>query len=83
VDIATVQLLEDALVGHSGDIEVHCLGVTFFSAAGVSALVRAHKACARRGSQLLLVDPSKMMSRVLALLKLETVLNLRNDGRVP
>ncbi len=80
MDIASSPGLTAALSGQCRDIELDCSGVTFFGAAGVNALVAAHRSCAERGGNLVLVDPSPSVRRVLKIFQLDTVLTIRHDA---
>lgn len=80
LDLAGVPRLLSTLEPLHGDVDVDCSGLDFIDAAGLGALVRAHKACAARGSRLAVVDPSPAVVRLLRLVRLDTVLLLpRSD----
>jgi anti-anti-sigma factor len=79
-DAAGVTRFEVALVGLDGDVEVDCSGLEFIDAAGLGALVAAHNACEERGSLLILVDPSRRVRRVMALVELDRLFRVRQIG---
>ena len=80
-DLAGVPQLLSALARLDGGIELDCSGLTFIDAAGLGALVKAHRACAARGGRLIVVDPSRAVIRLLRLVELDTVLHVRSrDG---
>lgn len=76
--IATVQRYLERLDG--GDIVVDCSGLTFVDASGLGLLVRAHLDCEGRGVRLLLVDPPRCMTRLLAITELDSLLNVQFDN---
>lgn len=80
LDLAAVPHLLSVLAGLEGDVELDCSGLEFIDAAGLGAFVSAHQACAARGAQLVLVDPSPVVVRLLCLVELDTVLHLRRNG---
>lgn len=81
LDLAAVPRLLSTLERLHGDVDVDCSGLEFIDAAGLGALVRAHRACAARGARLAVVDPSPAVVRLLRLVRLDTVLHLRrSDG---
>ena len=82
LDLAGVPRLERALAGLDGDVELDCSGVEFIDASGLAAFVRAHDACAARGSKLIVVKSSPVVDRLLRLAELDTVLQVRRDREV-
>lgn len=80
LDLASLPRACAALARCHGDVEVHCSELTFFGVAGANALVTAHRAHIEHGSRLVVVDPSRPVRKVLELLNLDTVLNIRHDG---
>jgi anti-anti-sigma factor len=80
LDLASLPRVSAALAGCSGDIEVRCSALTFFGVACANALVAAHTACVERGSKLVVVDPSRIVRKVLRLTNVDTVLNIRSGG---
>jgi anti-anti-sigma factor len=80
LDLAGVPRLLAALASLEGDVELDCSGVDFIDAAGLGAFVRAHEDCAARGAQLVVVDPSPVVVRLLQVVELDTVLHLRRNG---
>ena len=77
LDVAGVSPLSSVLADQDGDVELDCSSLSFIDAAGVGAIVRAHRECESRGTKLVLVDPSDAVVRVLRLVKLDTVLHIR------
>lgn len=80
LDLAGVPRLLSALAGLDGDVDLDCSGVDFIDAAGLGAFVRAHQQCAARGAQLVVVDPSRAVLRLLQMVELDTVLDIRRSG---
>jgi anti-anti-sigma factor len=80
LDLAGVPQLLSALADLDGDVTLDCSGLDFIDAAGLGAFVRAHRQCAARGTQLVVVDPSPAVLRLLQLVELDTELDLRRDG---
>jgi anti-anti-sigma factor len=83
LDLATVPRLLSTLERLDGDVHVDCSGLEFIDAAGLGALVRAHRTCAARGSRLAVVDPSPAVVRLLRLVGLDTVLLLPRGDEAP
>jgi anti-anti-sigma factor len=82
LDLAAAPLLQSALAGLDGDVDVDCSGLEFIDAAGLAALLKAQKACAAGGWKLVLVDPGPAVDRLLRLVELDTVLLIRRNGKV-
>jgi anti-anti-sigma factor len=80
LDLAGAPRLLSVLATLDGDVELHCSGLEFIDAAGLSAFLRAHETWAARGHKLVVVDPSPAMLRILRIVELDTVLHLRRDG---
>jgi anti-sigma B factor antagonist len=80
LDMAGVPRLVSALADLDGDVYLDCSGVDFIDAAGLGAFVRAHRQCAARGTQLVVVDPSRTVLRLLHMVELDTVLHIRRNG---
>ena len=80
LDLAGVPRLLSALSGLDGDVDLDCSGVDFIDAAGLGAFVSAHQQCAARGAQLVVVDPSRAVLRLLQMVELDTVLHVRRNG---
>jgi anti-sigma B factor antagonist len=80
LDLAGVPRLLSALADLDGDVALDCSGVDFIDAAGLGAFVRAHWQCAARGAELVVVDPSPAVLRLLQLVELDAELHLRRDG---
>jgi anti-anti-sigma factor len=83
LDLAGVPRLLSALAGLDGDVELDCSGLDFIDAAGLGAFVRAHQQCAGRGAQLVVMDPSPVVVRLLRMVELDTELHLRRNGAAP
>ena len=80
LDLAGVPRLLSALACLDGDVKLDCSGVDFIDAAGLAAFVRAHQQCSARGSELVVVDPSPVVVRLMQMVDLDTVLHVRRDG---
>jgi anti-anti-sigma factor len=74
VDLATcptlVEALDTVIVQPAGDVILDCSAVTFFGAAGVSALIRAGNELDRSRRRLVIRNPSSIVRRVLGLFDL-------------
>ncbi|NBE79718.1 anti-sigma factor antagonist [Micromonospora sp. NEAU-HG-1] len=81
VDIATVGLLRTALWAAPARplLRLDISGVRLLSAAGVRALIAAHRRVRARGGELVLVDPAPVVARVLHVTGLDRVIPVR-DG---
>lgn len=81
VDIATVGLLRAALWAAPARplLRLDISGVRLLSAAGVRALIAAHRRVRARGGELVLVDPAPVVARVLHVTGLDRVIPVR-DG---
>ncbi len=79
VDIATVGVLRSALWAAPARplLRLDLSGVRLLSAAGVRALVAAHRRARARGGELVLVDPAPMVARVLHVTGLDRVIPVR------
>jgi anti-sigma B factor antagonist len=81
LDLAGVSRLVAVVERLDGDIELDCSGLTFIDAAGLGALVKAHRTCENRGAQLVVLDPSPTVTRLLYLAELDMVLHVRPNGQ--
>jgi anti-sigma B factor antagonist len=84
VDVATCPRLVDELSAavEEGDADVilDCAGVTFFSAAGISALIEARTRLAASGRHLVVRRPSYVVRRILDIVNLNDMLADASDG---
>ena len=71
IDMSSAHLLVEAVQrscdGHGGPIRLDLSGVTFFSASGITALLRARAAVEAAGGSLHLDEPAPCVRRLLAL----------------
>jgi anti-anti-sigma factor len=77
LDLVGAAQLESALAGLDGDVELDCSGLDFIDAAGLRAFLKAREGCAARGCQLVLVDPSPAVDRLLGIVKLDSLFMIR------
>jgi anti-anti-sigma factor len=81
LDIATGPVLEHAVVraldGQGGEFHLDLGGLTFMDSTGVKTLVSLHNRVESLGRRLVIVSPSRPARRVLALLGLDEVLDVR------
>ena len=77
LDVAGVPEVWARLVGIDGDVELDCAGLTFIDASGLRLLVAVHAGCQARGAKLSIVNPSRCVTRLVELTRLERML----DGR--
>jgi anti-anti-sigma factor len=80
LDLAGVPRLLSALACLNGDVELDCSGVDFIDAVGLGAFVRAHQQCAAGGAQLVVLDPSRAVLRLMQMVELDTELHIRRNG---
>lgn len=85
IDIATVGTLRDALWAAPARpvLRLDLSGVRLLSAAGVRALVAAHRRVRARGGMLILVDPTPTVERVLRVTGLHRVIPIRQQALTP
>jgi len=67
--------LEQQLVLHMADVSA-------IDAAGLGLLVELHHGARRRNASLTIADPSKRVEKLLALTRLDCVLQVRNSGHL-
>jgi anti-anti-sigma factor len=81
LDVATKPILERAVLraldGQGGEFFVDVSGLTFMDSSGASALVELHHRVESIGRRLVVVAPSPAAHRVLELLGLDEVLDVR------
>ncbi|MET8094192.1 STAS domain-containing protein [Micromonospora sp. NPDC005220] len=82
VDIATVAALRSALWSAPARpvLQLELSGLRLLSAAGVRALLAAHLRVRARGGELVLVDPSPVVARVLRVSGLHRVMPILEPG---
>jgi anti-sigma B factor antagonist len=79
LDLAGVPELRSALAALDGDVELDCSGLDFIDGAGLCAVLEGMEACVTRGAELVLVNPSPAVDRLLRIVELDTVLLTRRD----
>jgi len=77
LDLASADQLESVLAGLDGDVEFDCSGLDFIDASGLRVFQKAREMCAARGCQLVLVDPSPAVDRLLKIVKLDSLFLIR------
>jgi anti-anti-sigma factor len=84
LDIASGPVLERAVAraldGQGGEFHLDLGGLTFMDSSGAKALLSAHNRVESLGRRLVIVSPSGPVRRVLALMALEQVLDVRSPG---
>ena len=80
-DIASVAEVRERLLGAHGDVSIDCSGVTFVDAAGLGMFVALHRHCEERGAQLVVIDPSPPMRRLMGLTSLFEIFHVVEGGR--
>ena len=83
LDLATAPVLEASLGDVDGAIELECSELTFVDSAGLRLLLAIHATCRGRGAKLTIVNPSRQVTQLLELTRLDGELDLRWDGTVP
>jgi anti-sigma B factor antagonist len=79
LDLASAPALRDHLAEMDGDIELDCSGVSFIDCSGLSALVDAQRTCQAAGVRLVLVDPSRCVTRLVDLAGLSGFFHVRDS----
>jgi anti-anti-sigma factor len=77
VDSAVAPAIRHQLCSPAGDVELDCSGLTFIDASGLSLFVAVHRACEGRGAKLVLVNPARCVTRLLALMGVDAALTVR------
>jgi anti-anti-sigma factor len=84
LDIASGPVLEHAVAraldGQGGEFHLDLGGLTFMDSSGAEALLSAHNRVESLGRRLVIVSPSGPVRRVLALMALEQVLDVRSPA---
>jgi len=82
LDMVGVGLFLDTLAQIDGDVDVDCSELEFIDAAGLRALLDARNRCASRGAQLVVVNPRPFLLRLLKIVELDTLLDIRNGAEL-
>jgi anti-anti-sigma factor len=86
LDISTANLVTStmhrAALKHPSRVTIDLAGVTFFSAAGITALLRARNTAKAAGAQLVLRRPSAQVQRVLVITKTDHLFLFKTSHRV-
>ena len=81
IDLSAKTLFEerfaDVSEAHDGDVVVDLAGVTFFDVAGLGALLQARQRLDAAGRKLLIARPSRRVSRVLEVTRVEALFENR------
>ena len=77
LDASEVPRVRASLIGMDGDIELDCSGLSFIDAAGLRLFVELHTECGARGAKLLIINPSRCVTRLLELTGLDSVLTVQ------
>jgi anti-anti-sigma factor len=77
LDTAMAPAVRARLTKVEGDVELDCAGLTFMDAAGLTLFLEVHQLCHRRGAKLTVVNPPRCVTRLLALSRLDSVLDVR------
>lgn len=77
LDLYTSPGLKDALfdviAGGQAHLVLDCANLRFVDSTGLGVLVAAHKRAAERGGELRIKSPSRILAKLLAITKLDTV----------
>jgi anti-anti-sigma factor len=76
-DAAGVQVLTDRLTGVEGDVTLDCSGLTFLDSSGLAFFLATQRACQARGAKLVLMNPSRCVTRLLEVTGLRTRLGVQ------
>lgn len=86
LDVATTQTLEGAvdgaLDGQVGELGLDLSGLEFIDSTGAQAVMRAHDNAVSLGARLVILSPTRPVRRVLELMGLDRVINVK-DGAPP
>jgi anti-anti-sigma factor len=86
LDVATAPLLQGAvdgaLDGHGGEFWLDLSDLTFMDSTGARAIAHAHDRAASLGGRLVVLSPTPAVCRVLNLMGLDQVMDIR-DGASP
>jgi anti-sigma B factor antagonist len=83
LDMAEVPDVRARLSGFDGDLEINCSGLSFIDSSGLALLVEVHRSCDARGAKLVIVDPSRCVTRMLEISGLDALLDVRRNGSAP
>ena len=74
LDASEVPRVRASLMGVNGDVELDCSGLSFIDAAGLRLFVELDAECRARSAKLLIIDPSRCVTRLLELTGLDSML---------
>ena len=77
LDMATVPELESTLNALDGEVRLDCAGLSFIDSRGLSLFVDTHRRLEETGGRLVLMNLAPNCRRVIELMKLDDVLNLK------
>ena len=75
LDVSEVPRVRACLDGSDGDVELDCSGLGFIDAAGLGLFVELDAECRARSAQLLIINPSRCVIRLLELTGLDSLLS--------
>jgi anti-sigma B factor antagonist len=76
LDFCTSPLLEECLVGISGDVRVDCAGLDFVDSQGLRVLVASDARTRGMGARFVVVEPSRALQRLFEVTGVEADLDL-------
>jgi len=79
LDLWMADLVRLRLDELGGDVEVDCAGLTFMDAAGIKLLLELHRDCRARDSHLVVVNPPRCVTRLLAVVQLDGLFDIRTE----
>jgi len=79
LDASEVPRVRACLAGADGDLELDCAGLSFIDAAGLGLLVELDTECRARHAKLLVINPSRCLTRLLELTGLDSVLTVQPE----
>ena len=86
LDVATASILEGAvdgaLDGQGDELGLDLSGLDFMDSSGARAIMHAHDKAASLSSRLVILSPAPLVRRVLALMGLDRVMDIK-DGAPP
>jgi anti-anti-sigma factor len=83
LDADGVPQLSDRLTGVEGDVIFDCSELTFLASSGLSLFIATRQACQARGAQMVIVNPSRCVIRLLELTGLSALLDVPATRSAP
>ena len=82
LDLAMATMVRPRLSHLDGDVTLNCAGLTFMDAAGINLFFEIDHLCGARGAKLTVVNAPRCVVRLLALVQLDGVFDVRHSDPV-